>query len=78
MRKLLSLFKRRGPQAECQECQECKRLEKELADMANKFHCAASAQRAQHRRLMTLKHDMPQVHDAYFTRLGEALRMAEQ
>lgn len=76
MRKLLSLFKRREPV--CAECQECKRLEKELADMANKFHCAASAQRAQHRRLMALKHDMPQVHDAYFTRLGEALRMADQ
>ncbi len=78
MRKWLAgLFKSKAEVA-CAECQECQRMARELRDMSLKFQTAAGAQRAQHRRLMALKADMPQVHDAYFTRAGEILRTADQ
>lgn len=78
MRKLLALFRKPKAEVACTECQECLRLQRELRDMTLKFQTAAGAQRAQHRRLMTLKADMPQIHDAYFTRAGEILRVANQ
>lgn len=78
MRKWLAgLFKAKAEVA-CAECQECRRLERELKDLNNKLMCSVGAQRASHRRQMALKNDMPQIHDAYFTRAGEILRTADQ
>lgn len=78
MRKLLARLFKRKAEVTCAECQECQRLARELRDMSLKFQTAVGAQRAQHRRLMALKADMPQIHDAYFTRAGEILRGANQ